>query len=403
MRSSRSRSTSIRGGSRSPFIGGIVVQAELRWYGTWHDRAMRAAVLRDVGQPLVIEEVDVDDPAPNEVLIRTAAAGVCHSDLHFIEGLHRVRTPVVPGHESAGVVEAVGSEVDYVAPGDHVITCMSAFCGECRMCLTGRTYLCADSGARRPRGSAPRLTKDGEPLGQLYNLASYAEQMLVHERTVVKIPGEMPLDRAALIGCAVMTGFGAVTKTADVELGSSVAVIGCGGIGLSALLGAVAAGADPIIAIDVSTDKLQTAGRFGATHLVDSTAVDPVDAVRELTGGGVDYSFEAVGRKDTSERAFEMLAPGGDATIIGMVPQGQKLEIDAGELLYEKTLTGSNMGSNQFRVDMPNLVARYLNGLLPLDEMVSNRVSLDEINDAYDDMRRGAVARSVIVFDEFEV
>ena len=361
--------------------------------------SIRAAVLRSVGEPLTIETIEIDDPGPGEVLIRTAAIGVCHSDLHFMNGDYHCELPVVPGHESAGVVEAVGPDVRYVSPGDHVITCMSIFCGQCSFCTTGRPYLCEDRQAERAAGEPPRLHQDGSAIGQLYYLSSYAEKMLVSERAVVKIRNDMPLDRAALIGCAVMTGFGAVTNTAAVPIGASVAVIGCGGVGLSAILGAVAAGAGMIIAIDISDEKLTTATEFGATHVVNAGNVDPVDAVIDLTGTGVEYSFEAIGRKDTGEQAFRMLRNGGDATIIGMVPENQSLEINASELLMEKTLQGSNMGSNRFRVDMPNLVDRYCNGQLPLDDMISKRVSLDQINEAFDDMKSGKVARSVIVFD----
>lgn len=359
---------------------------------------MRAAVLRKVGTPLTIEEVVIDAPGPHEVLIRTAAVGVCHSDLHFIDGHYGAELPLIPGHEAAGVVEAVGSNVNYVEPGDHVITCMSVWCGECRLCVTGRPYLCESHGADRASSDAPRLSQADTAIDQLYHLSSFAEKMLVHERAVVKVREDMPLDRAALIGCAVMTGFGAVVNTADVEFGASVAIIGCGGVGLSAVLGAVAAGAGPIIAVDINPENLALAERYGATHLIDATAVDPVDSVVELTDGGVEYSFEAIGRKDTAEQAFRMLRAGGEATVIGMVPEKQKMEVDASELLYEKTLRGSNMGSNRFRVDMPNLVERYLSGQLPLDDMIARRISLDEINESLDELRSGTFARSVIVF-----
>jgi S-(hydroxymethyl)glutathione dehydrogenase/alcohol dehydrogenase len=357
---------------------------------------MRAAVLRQVNTPLTIESVELDEPRPHEVVVRTVAAGVCHSDLHFVEGLYATDLPVVPGHESAGVVEAVGAQVSYVQPGDHVITCMSAFCGECAVCTTGRPYLCESPEVTRDVGS--RITQNGHPMGQLYNLGSYAEKLLVHERAVVKIREDMPLDRAALIGCAVMTGFGAVANTAKVEPGSSVVVVGCGGIGLSAINGAAIVGAGQIIAVDVVPEKLKLAETFGATHTIDASVSDPVAEVRSLTGGGAHYSFEAVGMKETTEQAFSMLRPGGDATVIGMVPEGQKVEIDASELLYEKTLQGSNMGSNRFRVDMPRLVNFYLDGRLHLDALISKRVALEDINEAFAEMKTGAVARSVIMF-----
>lgn len=362
-------------------------------------KTARAAVLREVDAPLTIEEIVVDDPGPGEVLIATAAAGVCHSDYHFINGHYGCELPVVPGHESAGVVEAVGPGVEYVGPGDHVITCMSAACGGCKFCITGRPALCSAPESQRPSSSASRLSSGtGEALGQLYDLASYADKMLVSERAVVKIRDDMPLDRAALIGCAVMTGFGAVVNTANVPLGATTAIVGCGGVGLSAILGAGAAGASQIIAIDIHDDKLEVARSFGATHVVNSSSVDPVTAVRDLTQGGVEYSFEALGRKRTSEQCFEMLENGGFATIIGMVPEGHNLEVDASALLMEKTLQGSNMGSNRFRLDMPDLVDRYMTGVLPLDDMITARVGLDDINDAFANMLDGTVSRSVIVF-----
>jgi len=359
---------------------------------------LRAAVLHTVNEPLTIEDIEIDEPGPDEVLIRTVAAGVCHSDYHFMEGKYHTDLPCIPGHESAGVVEAVGSSVTYVQPGDHVITCMSAFCGHCRYCTSGRPYLCGSSETVRSSADQPRLSAKGEPLTQLYNLGSYAEKMLVHERTVVKIRDDMPLDRAALIGCAVMTGFGAVVNTAKVEVGSSVVVIGCGGIGLSAINGAAISGASRIIAVDVVAEKLNLATRFGATHVLDATEPDLVRQVRRLTQGGADYAIEAVGHKSTVEQAFDMVRRGGTAVVIGMVPEGVKVEIPADQLLNEKVLTGSNMGSNRFREDMPRLIEFYLDGRLHLDELISNRVGLSQINDAYADMLTGKVARSVIMF-----
>ncbi len=363
---------------------------------------IRAAVVREIGAPLAIETVEIDEPRADEVLIRTAAIGVCHSDLHFIDGTYAADLPFVPGHESSGIVEAVGADVRHVAPGDHVITCMSVFCGECRLCLTGRSHLCDSPAADRAADDVPRLSADGTGFGQLYHLGSFAEKLLVHERAVVKIDPAMPLDAAALIGCAVTTGFGAVVNTAEVPFGSSVAVIGCGGVGLSAVLGAVASGATTVIAIDVNPDNLELARRFGATHLVDASTVDPVAEVQRLTDGGVEFSFEAIGRKETAEQAFRMLAVGGDATIIGMVPEHQLIEIDASELLFEKTLRGSNMGSNRFRLDMPMLVDRHRRGLLPLDDLIADRITFDRIDEALDELRRGRVARSVVVFDHDE-
>jgi S-(hydroxymethyl)glutathione dehydrogenase / alcohol dehydrogenase len=335
------------------------------------------------------------------VLVRTVAAGLCHSDLHFMEGKYPYPCPAVLGHESAGVVEAVGSMVHYVQPGDHVITCLSAFCGHCSQCTDGHLTLCENKGTElvRQPGEPPRISRDGVPVNQFLHLSSFAERMLIHEQALVKIDPEMPLDRAALIGCGVTTGLGAVFRTARVAPGESVAVIGCGGIGLSAVQGARIAGANRIIAVDTNPAKLELAQQLGATHMVDASADDPVAAVKELTGGGVHHSFEAVGLKQTAEQSYKMLRNGGQATVIGMIPVGTQIEIHGPELLMEKTLTGSNMGSNQFRTDMPRFVDMYLDGRLHLDEMVSRTITLDQINEGFDEMKSGTVARSVIRFD----
>ncbi len=359
---------------------------------------MRAAVLHGVGGPLAVEDVELDDPWSHEVVVRTAACGVCRSDLHFVDGHYSTTFPVVPGHEAAGVVEAVGSEVRYVSPGDPVIACMSVFCGRCAYCTGGRPYLCRSPEVRRGSDDSPRLRLDGQPLVQLYGLGAYAEQMLVHESALVKVRPDMPLDRAALIGCAVTTGFGAVANTARVPPGATVVVIGCGGVGLSAVNGASIIGAGRIVAVDVQQAKLDQARTVGATDLVDASAGDPVDVVLELTEGGADFTFEALGRRETVEQAFRMLSPGGVATVIGMVPEGQMVEVHAADLLDDKVLQGSNMGSNRFRVDMPYYVDLYMEGRLKLDEITSCHIGLDGLDDAFDEMRGGSVGRSIVVF-----
>ncbi|MBW2543725.1 MAG: Zn-dependent alcohol dehydrogenase [Deltaproteobacteria bacterium] len=361
---------------------------------------MRAAVLHEVGKPLVVEDLEVDDPGPREVLVRTIAAGVCHSDYHYMNGSWSSDLPLALGHEASGVVEKVGRDVTYCAPGDHVISCLSVFCGSCRNCLVGKTYLCENTEALERRANEkPRLSLNGRVVHQGLGLAAFAEQMLLHENAPVKIRPEMPLDRAALIGCAVTTGVGSVIRTAAVEPGSTVAVIGCGGVGLSAISGAALAGASRIIAIDIHAHKLELARKFGATAGINAAETDPVAAVLEATGGGVDYAFEALGLKQTCEQAFAMLRPSGTACIIGMMPEGEKIEIDAGELLDDRRLIGSDMGSNVFRIDMPRFVEFYLNGRLNLDAMISQRVPLEKINEAYADMLAGSVARTVITFD----
>jgi len=360
---------------------------------------MKAAVLREINKPLVIEDIQYGNPGPREVLVRTVAAGVCHSDLHFQNGSYPYPLPAVLGHESAGIVEAVGSDVTYVKPGDHVITCLSAFCGHCESCLTGHMSLCQEPELQRGPSQPSRLAKDGSNIWQFLNLSSFAEYMLVHEHTIAKIRPDMPLDRAALIGCAVTTGVGAVIHTAKVEPGSTVAVIGCGGVGLSAINGAAIAGAARIIAVDMVPGKLELARKFGATDVVNAKEVDAVGAVVEMTQGGVHYSFEAIGLKVSAEQSFRMLRRGGTATIIGMIPVGTNIELHGPDFLMERKIQGSNMGSNRFRVDMPRFVEFYLQGRLHLDDMISRRIRLEDVNEGMDALKTGEVARSVIMFD----
>ena len=375
-----------------------VASARVTDLGSGEVPVMKAAVVHGVGE-LAIEDVELDDPWAHEVVVRTAACGVCRSDLHFLDGHYATGFPMVPGHEAAGVVEAVGSEVRYVQVGDPVIACMSVFCGQCVPCTNGRPVLCKSPEVRRGTGDPPRLRVAGEPAVQLYELGAHAQKMLVHESALVKIRPDMPLDRAALIGCAVTTGFGAVANTAKVPPGATVAVIGCGGVGLSAVNGASIIGAERIIAVDVQAGKLEQAQAVGATDLIDASLVDPVEAVLELTGGGAAYTFEALGRRETVEQAFRMLPPGGVATVIGMVPQGQMVEVHAADLLDEKVLQGSNMGSNQFRVDMPWYVDLYLDGRLHLDLIATQSIRLDGLSEAFDEMRSGAAGRVVVAYD----
>ena len=360
---------------------------------------MKAAVFREVNVPMEIEDIQISKPGPREVLVNTKAAGICHSDMHFFNGTYPGQLPMVLGHESAGVVEAVGSDVHYVKPGDHVITCLSVFCGHCDHCLTGHLSLCQEPEVNRSKDEEPRLSDTQTPLTQFAQLGSFAEQMLVHEHAVVKIREDMPMDRAALIGCGVTTGVGAVIHTAAVEPGSTVAVIGCGGIGLSCINGAAIAGAARIIAVDMVPSKLELARKFGATDVVDASCGDAIEQVREMTGGGVHYSFEAIGLKVTAEQAFKMIRPGGTATVIGMIPPGEMVSIHGPEFLQEKKIQGSMMGSNRFRVDMPRFVDFYLQGRLHLDDLVSNRIKLSDINEGMAALETGEVARSVIMFD----
>jgi S-(hydroxymethyl)glutathione dehydrogenase/alcohol dehydrogenase len=360
---------------------------------------MKAAVFHGAQQPLTIEQVEIDAPGPREIVVRTVASGVCHSDLHFVDGYYGHPAPAVLGHEAAGVVEAVGDLVTYVKPGDHVISCLSVFCGVCEMCMTGHPSLCADPSTKRTPDQPPRLRQNGGVMHQFLNISSYAEKMLLHENAVVKIREDMPLDRAALIGCGVMTGVGAVLNTARIEAGSSVVVFGAGGVGLAAIQGARIAGARMIIAVDMVESKLATARELGATHIVDASSKDPVPAIIEMTGGGVDYAFEAIGLKVAAEQAFNSLRRGGTATIIGMIPVGQKVELDGYQFLSEKKIQGCTMGSNRFRVDMPRYIDFYLQGRLKLDEMISVRGRLEDVNEAFRAMKAGEVARTVLMFD----
>lgn len=362
---------------------------------------MQAAVMRTNRAPLVLEEVAIDEPGPGEVAVRTAASGICHSDLHVIEGDLPVPPPCILGHEPAGIVEAVGEGVAGFAPGDHVIGCLTAWCGVCRFCTEGRPYLCLTQFAGRPPGAGPRLASaSGDPIGQFANLSSFAERMLCPERSLVKIRDDMPLDRASLIGCGVTTGLGAVLNTVRVPAGASVVVIGCGGVGLAAIQGARIVGAGRIVAVDAQPWKLELARSLGATHAVDASAGDPVAAVQPLTGGGADFAFECIGLAATVQQAVAMTGRGGTSVLVGVVPMTQLVPIPAADLtLQEKRLVGSYMGSNRFRFDMPRYVDFYLDGRLRLDEMISARIGLDEVNGAFDRMRKGEAARQVIVFD----
>ena len=365
----------------------------------------KAAVFRETGGTISVETINVDDPQPNEVLVRTLACGVCHSDLHFMQGSIAGALPTVLGHEPAGIVEQVGSDVRSVKVGDHVIACTSMFCGSCQQCLYGRPHLCTDRRAvRRPKGSASRLSAlDGTSLAQFADLSGFSELMLLHERALVRIDEDIPFDRAALVGCGVTTGVGAALNTAQVRPGSSVAVFGAGGVGNSVIQGARIAGARQIIAIDITAHKLDVARGFGATHTVlvgeANPDVDPVKEIKRMSGGGVDYAFDAVGNATLAAQCLYSLAPRGKAVIVGAIPRGQSLTLEPGHFYLEKTLTGSLMGSNRFHIDAPHYLELYRQGKLDLDAMVSERMDLDHIDDALAAMVAGEVTRAVITFD----
>jgi S-(hydroxymethyl)glutathione dehydrogenase/alcohol dehydrogenase len=381
--------------------------------------AVRAAVLHEIPGDLAIEDVTIDGPGPGEVLVRTVAAGLCHSDLHTMRGVLPRPVPAVLGHEAAGIVEEVGPGVVDVRPGDHVICCLTVFCGRCERCLSGETWLCSERASTARAEDAPaRLSLRGRPLYQYANLGAFAERMLVHHNAVVPITPEMPLDRAALLGCAVLTGLGAAQNTAGVRAGDRVVLIGCGGIGLNVLQGARLAGATRIVAVDVSSEALDLARRFGATATVHVAEDAPPEAVveavlDELGGGGdgavlgtvpgehgADHAFEAIGSPATVRLALDVVRPGGSAYVIGVLPAGSSVEVPAEAFLQAKSLHGVYMGSSRFKVDLPRLVDSYLRGRLLLDELITGRITLDEINEGYAALEAGAPGRAVVVFDD---
>lgn len=361
---------------------------------------MKAAILREANTPLTIEDVEFDEPGPREVLIDTKACGVCHSDLHFIDGKYPYPMPVIPGHEAAGIVKAVGSDVVSMAPGDHVVTCLSAYCGRCEFCVTGRISLCQDPSTKRAPDAKPRMAQNGDIVHQLLNVSGFAEQMLVHENAAVAITRDMPFDRAALLGCAVVTGAGAVFHAASVRPGEYVAVVGAGGVGLAVVNAARIAGAAKIIVIDPVESKREFAKKLGATHGFDPNDEDMKTEIAELTGGGVHHAIEAVGLIETGQTCVALLRRGGTATMLGMMPLNrERIGLDAIELLSEKKVQGSVMGSNKFPLDIPRFAQFYMDGQLDLDTIIAERVPLDQINHAVDKLRKGDSVRSVVVFD----
>lgn len=356
--------------------------------------------MSEIGRPLTIEDVEVSAPTRREVLVEVVATGLCHSDLRFLEGSFPHPLPSVLGHEAAGVVREVGPEASEVAPGDHVVMSISVFCGDCPLCDGGRTHLCvAKETTRRADTDEPRLSLDGAPVAQFLDLSSFAEMMLVHENALVRVDPGVPLDTAAVLGCGVATGLGAVMNTAGVQPGERVAVIGCGGVGLSAIQGARIAGAGQVIAIDPVAAKLDLAEALGATEALDARSDDLVARVVELADGlGVDHVIEAVGNTETIRQGFGMTRPGGTTTVVGLVPAGSEVRIPSDQLFYERKLQGSVMGSNDFKRDTPRYVEMYLDGRLDLDSMVTRRMGLEEINEGFDLMKAGESVRSLVVF-----
>lgn len=357
---------------------------------------IKAAVLNEVPGELVLETLELDDPLPDEVLIDVSFSGLCRSDLHEIEGVWPATCPTVLGHEASGVVRKVGERVSAFQPGDHVVTCLSMYCGECRFCLAGRLTLCLNRGLLRQRPRPVLVNEEGKSVHPTAGLGAFAEAMVVHQHSVVRIPTTMSLASASVLGCAVTTGLGAVFRSAAVRPGETVAVVGCGGVGIAVIQGAIIAGAARIIAVDRNPLRLEDARKFGATDVVDASRVDAVEAVKELTDGGVDYSFEAIGLATTVEQAFAMLGPAGTATVLGLVPDDQPIRLKASELfVFEKRLQGSLMGSNQFPTDIPRFIQFYEQGRLRLDDMRSMEVDLASLQHGFEMMQQGGLTRIV--------
>jgi S-(hydroxymethyl)glutathione dehydrogenase/alcohol dehydrogenase len=366
---------------------------------------MRAAVLYEANQPMVIEDLSLEGPRTGEVLVRIAATGICHSDYHVIDGTWHgpgYPKPIVLGHEASAIVEAVGPNVSLVKPGDHVILSFVSTCGRCQPCVRGEPYLC--NGMRSPAGTMTdgtrRLRKGDQEINHFGRMSSFAEMAIVHESQAIPIRPDMPLDRAALIGCAVMTGVGAVLNTARVEPGATMAVFATGGVGLNVIQGGTLVNASQIIAVDLLDNKLEYARTVGATHTINSSKEDPIEAIRELTGGmGVDYAFDAIGLPSVSRQAYDCTRPGGTTVVVGMAPTGAEIPIPATIAGSSKTVKGCFYGSTRPAVDFPRLVDFYVQGRLKLDQIISRRYRLDEINEAFAALARGDNARGVIVME----
>jgi S-(hydroxymethyl)glutathione dehydrogenase/alcohol dehydrogenase len=360
---------------------------------------MLAAVLNDFREPLALQELDLAEVGPNEVLVKTVASGVCHSDRSLQQGLREAPLPVVLGHESAGVVEAVGSRVTSLRPGDHVVGSAKAYCGQCAACQRGRQQLCMAGAHLRSPAEPPRLARGGSAVTPMTGLGGFATHMLASELSLVAVPPEIPLDRAALLGCAVLTGLGAVRHRAKVALGETVVVIGCGGVGLNVVQAARMAGASVVIAVDLVESKLEQASVFGASHVVHGGEEDVEAVVRGIVGGAVDHVFEVVGHPATIAQAVRMATPGGTATIVGAAAQSATAEIPTESLLKEVRLQGCLMGSSRFQLDIPLYAQMYLDGHLMLDELISDRVRLEDVNDSLAALDGSASLRQVILFD----
>jgi len=361
-------------------------------------RMIKAAICREFGAPLSIEEITVAPAGPGQVKVDVEACAICHSDIHFIDGAWGGRLPAVYGHEAAGTVAEVGDGVDNVAVGDRVVISLIRSCGSCPGCAKGMPVTC--TGRFTIDKTRPLTDANGDSLVHGLKTAAFAEEAVVDASQVVKIPDEIPMTSAALLGCGVITGFGAVTNTAKIETGSDVAVIGCGGVGLNAVQGATIAGAAQVIAVDIADDKLAVAREFGATAGLSAAAPDMADQVRALTNGaGVDYVFVTVGAKSAIEQAFSLVAPCGAVVLVGMTATGVMIEVDATAIAgNSQRVLGSKMGAGRLPIDIPLLVSLYQDGRLKLDELVSKTYPIEEINGAIESVKRGEARRNVIVF-----
>jgi S-(hydroxymethyl)glutathione dehydrogenase/alcohol dehydrogenase len=366
---------------------------------------IQAAVLHEPRQPLVVEEVELAPPRADEVLVRVVAAGVCHSDVRLADGeLGDGRWPMVLGHEGAGVVEAVGASVTHVVPGDHVAFCIVPACRACEECLAGRVHLCIPAGENGPRGvlmdGTSRLSlPDGTMLQHALMTACFAERTVVHAAGAVPLPRELPLWQASLLGCGVVTAFGAVRNVARIQVGESAVVVGCGGVGLQVIAALRLAGANPIVAVDLDPANLKLALERGANHSVESGSAATAARVVKLTGRGADHAFEVVGRPETMRLAWDCLRPGGTAVVVGLAPKGVEVSLPAIEFLSDKGIRGSYYGSGDAASDLPRLAELALSGELDLGGVVTSVEPLDAVNDALDRLRRGEGARTVLVVD----
>ena len=363
----------------------------------------RAAVLNEVGAPLTIDTLAMAPLQANDVLVRVRASGLCHTDLEVIQGTLVYPMPIVLGHEGAGVVEAVGSAVGRVKKGDHVICSWNPHCGHCFYCERGVPILCEPYKRNEPRGllldGSSRLSRDGAPVNHFFTTSTHAELTVVPESGAIAVSKEIPFDRACIIGCGVMTGVGAAVRKARVEPGSSVLVIGCGAVGLNVLQGARLAGATTIIAVDVGAARLARARQFGAQHAIEATGEGVLDEVRALTAGrGADHVFEAAGREAAFRLAVEAVRPAGQVVWLGKINVAAEVAFRWGSLMGEKRIVRSSYGDAVPQRDFPWLVEQYLEGRLMLDELITRRIALDEINDGFADLAQGIGTRTVIQF-----